>query len=438
MVRGLFEYLYTAEGLRLVPHIPPSVTRLEQRFPVRLGHKRIYLSTVGSGPVTAVTVNGDAWPRFEPDSVSLPFADTPDRAVVQIVLGDASPASFAPRPRTAPALRPPTADDIARLVLEAPPPMTINDLPLHIGADSNGGSRFIGDLGRVSIYDRALTPGQIETLARDDDDTVPAPVARWGFGTDPGDDGFRSTAGQDLTAEVVGDLTVVDSPTGRSLRLDGRGFLRVPDSPVLDLDRACTIAARIRPGQLPQGGVRIVDKTTVGASDGYLLDTYPGNALRLICARTSLGADVRLEPGEWVHVAATIAADGSVALFLDGRCVARDQRSATVDIERVYREASRLHAFYEDLAAAGLGRTYEAAHARLAVECLTVVAQRRELLEAGVAATPLPPVAEQAAQKVYLDTVQNLCAGIANRIEAYAGTEDPQRAAIHRIWSERR
>ena len=43
LMRGLFEYLYRADGLTLVPHMPPGITELEQRDPVRFGNKRILL-----------------------------------------------------------------------------------------------------------------------------------------------------------------------------------------------------------------------------------------------------------------------------------------------------------------------------------------------------------------------------------------------------------
>jgi hypothetical protein len=89
LMRGLFEYLYRAEGLTLVPHVPPGITELEQRDPVRFGNKRILLSTVGTGPITAVRVNGHKWKQFDRATVFLPFAKTPDEARVQILLGGA-------------------------------------------------------------------------------------------------------------------------------------------------------------------------------------------------------------------------------------------------------------------------------------------------------------------------------------------------------------
>ena len=89
LMRGLFEYLYRADGLTLVPHVPPGIKELEQCDPVRFGNKRILLSTVGTGPITAVRVNGHKWKQFDRATVFLPFAKTPDEARVQILLGGA-------------------------------------------------------------------------------------------------------------------------------------------------------------------------------------------------------------------------------------------------------------------------------------------------------------------------------------------------------------
>jgi hypothetical protein len=88
LIRGLFEYQYKADRLVLVPHIPPRITRLEQRFPIRFGSKRLYLSTVGSGPVTSVTVNGREWREFDAETVTLAYSATPERAEVVIRLGE--------------------------------------------------------------------------------------------------------------------------------------------------------------------------------------------------------------------------------------------------------------------------------------------------------------------------------------------------------------
>ena len=72
LIRGLFEYLYRAEGLTLIPHIPPTITELEQLDPIRFGKKRLFLSTAGAGPISAVRVNGRKWKRFDKTAVFLP------------------------------------------------------------------------------------------------------------------------------------------------------------------------------------------------------------------------------------------------------------------------------------------------------------------------------------------------------------------------------
>ena len=94
-VRGLFEYVYTAEGLTLFPHLPPEIGELQQLDPIRFGPKRLYLSARGAGPVTEVRVNGALWDAFDAVSVWLPFDRTPARADIVILLGDT--ASGVPR-----------------------------------------------------------------------------------------------------------------------------------------------------------------------------------------------------------------------------------------------------------------------------------------------------------------------------------------------------
>jgi hypothetical protein len=85
--RGLFEYLYKADGLTLLPHIPTGITELEQMDPVRFGTKRLYLAVFGNGPVREVRINGRQWKRFDATSIQLPYGETPDRAVIAIAAG---------------------------------------------------------------------------------------------------------------------------------------------------------------------------------------------------------------------------------------------------------------------------------------------------------------------------------------------------------------
>lgn len=86
-IRGLFEYQYSAEGLTLIPHIPPGITQLEQLDPIRFGQKRLFLSTAGRGGITSVTINGRPWKSFNKHSIFLPYAKTPVIARIDISLG---------------------------------------------------------------------------------------------------------------------------------------------------------------------------------------------------------------------------------------------------------------------------------------------------------------------------------------------------------------
>jgi hypothetical protein len=56
ILRGLFEYGYTADGVRLWPHLPPQITRYVQKVPVAFGQTRIYIAVTGTGPVTKALV----------------------------------------------------------------------------------------------------------------------------------------------------------------------------------------------------------------------------------------------------------------------------------------------------------------------------------------------------------------------------------------------
>ena len=86
-MRGLFEYLYRADGLTLVPHVPQSIRELRQLDFVNFGSKRLLLFTYGSGPLTSVRVNGRKWKQFDSTSVFLPFDRTPMLARVELGFG---------------------------------------------------------------------------------------------------------------------------------------------------------------------------------------------------------------------------------------------------------------------------------------------------------------------------------------------------------------
>ena len=73
LLRALFEYQYTAGGIRLWPHIPPGITRLVQKMPASFGHTRIFIAATGEGKPSKVIVDGKAFAMESDGSVFLPL-----------------------------------------------------------------------------------------------------------------------------------------------------------------------------------------------------------------------------------------------------------------------------------------------------------------------------------------------------------------------------
>jgi hypothetical protein len=166
---------------------------------------------------------------------------------------------------------------------EAAHSVPANAHPVRIGVDSGGGNRFPGAFGRVGLYTRALAAAEIAALA----------------------------AGGPHAAAAAGE--------GRAASVDAPAVGSVwPEQAGIDLGHGFSVEAWIKPDAMRPG--RIVDKLTAGAADGFLFDTHPGDALRLIVGEQVASVPKALKPGVWQHVAATYdAASSTVAIYLDGR-----------------------------------------------------------------------------------------------------------------------
>ena len=259
----------------------------------------------------------------------------------------------------------------------------------------------------------------------------PALVGDWSF-TNQKDHLFPNALGKSLSAKIVGKAQVVDVSGSKAIQLDGKGFLEVGMDPQLNL-QACTMEAWIRPGKQAAAGGRIIDKTGVGTSNGYLLDTHPGNSLRLIAERGSLSFDARLAPERWVHVAGTIAADGSQALYVDGKQVAFQKLSLSGDLAGLEERIARIRKFHDRLAAAGLADRPEAAQARLAAAYYNAFFARQALAKNGRIAL-LPEPSRGAADKSYLTTVNRLWEGLEKTVKANKDSSDPVGRRIYGCW----
>jgi hypothetical protein len=223
---------------------------------------------------------------------------------------------------------------------------------------------------------------------------------------------------------------------GPAIRLEGTGYVEVAPQPALDFTEAGTFAAWIAPQSFPAGGMRILDKSEVGTSNGFLLDTHPGRSLRLITQAGTLDHPAQLEPGRWTHVAGTVSPDGRLALYVDGQPVAEREGVGASDVAGLFRKARRLQGFHRRLAERGLAGVYEAAHARLALESLATAHERFRRLDAGTLRLLAEPRSQVAADYSYLETAQRLTDGLVKVLTSYAAEGSPAKAPVIRCWEE--
>jgi hypothetical protein len=168
---------------------------------------------------------------------------------------------------------------------DAPSLIPPNRLNFKIGANPNAGNKFNGDIGRVSILKRALSPDEVGQLA--------------------------------ATRQAISGLEDVLFSGEPEL------YAEIPDSADWTAGADLTVEAWICPvfGGVPDA--RILDKTMPGSNDGFLLDTHPGNSLRVIFGDRNYGASKCLTNDQWNHVAVTVdGSEGATRVYLNGKPVA--------------------------------------------------------------------------------------------------------------------
>ena len=107
-------------------------------------------------------------------------------------------------------------------------------------------------------------------------------------------------------------------------RLDARSpiYEAGPDK-ALDLTEEVTLEAWIKTDRMDQAGGRILDKSAPGTQQGYMLDTWPGNSLRLLNSKGFCRFKANLAADRWVHVAGVYCASRRIMkLYVDGKEVA--------------------------------------------------------------------------------------------------------------------
>ena len=80
--------------------------------------------------------------------------------------------------------------------------------------------------------------------------------------------------------------------------------------------------------------------------------------------------------------------------------------------------------------AAGLGASYEAAHARLVVDMVRATHERFKLIRSGKL-KPLPEPSQSTADKLYVDTANHLFDGLEKTVKGYQQSTDPRQKAVY-------
>jgi alpha-L-fucosidase 2 len=107
-------------------------------------------------------------------------------------------------------------------------------------------------------------------------------------------------------------------------RLDDQSALYVAaPAKQLDLTEEVSLEAWVKADVMDKAGGRILDKSLGGTQLGYMLDTHPGNSLRLLNAEGMLSYRAALRGDRWTHVVGVYSLPGKVMkLYVDGREVA--------------------------------------------------------------------------------------------------------------------
>ena len=163
--------------------------------------------------------------------------------------------------------------------------------PLWIGGNRPYGEYFHGTIDEVRVYDRALSPAGVAAemsvpIGRGGDGREPGLVAAYGFDRGSGRTA-EDASGDGNTAAIQGATWTSEGRYGRAIRFEGVGeIVRVPASVSLDLRRAMTLSAWVRPSESQSGWRTVLARQT----DAYFLMAGGG---REAAARLRTLDDVR-------------------------------------------------------------------------------------------------------------------------------------------------
>jgi hypothetical protein len=387
LLRGLFEYQYTADGVRLWPHIPPGISRYVQKTPSLFGKTKLFIATTGSGPVTAAQVNGRRIKMEADGSLFLKLDGTPATVTIEFLLGGAQSRGV---PITMPKVIVPPATDVkfwaVNPLVPYPPATSSNNHPLRIGGCPTGGFEFNGQIRNVRIYRRPLSEEEAASRANGKEISA-ALLAEYRLNAADADGTFPGAVSPAQADAVRARLTSGKSIFKEGGMVFGPGIaLDIPSSEAVDFFEDYSLELEVCPYGAPNG--RLLDRSTPGKDNGMLLDIIPGSGasrtLRLITPWGTAQAPVEMPSNRWIRLLATCDKDGLLRLFADGKKVAEVQGKKPVpQVRRESFDFARVGGFLSAMEEAGLGDAWEAGQARMVVELIAALQERRRLVAIG-------------------------------------------------------
>ena len=121
-------------------------------------------------------------------------------------------------------------------------------------------------------------------------------------------------------------------------------------------------------------------------------------------------------------------------MYLDGKQVVSKKEELAPGLAEIDARIARIRKFHQGLLSAGLARSYEAAHARLAVEYLAATRQRLKMLSEGKL-DRLAGQSQYAADKSYFNTTTKLCEGLERTVLSYKDSKGTHQKRVYAIWS---
>lgn len=115
-------------------------------------------------------------------------------------------------------------------------------------------------------------------------------------------------------------LLCVASARAEGLRLGaGQPVFAVPQERAPAPSSELTLEAWVKADKMPTAGGRILDRHIPNGGKGYMLDTYPGNSLRMLTSGGSVRFDAKLPADRWTHVVGVYSTKAKVLnLYVDG------------------------------------------------------------------------------------------------------------------------